>query len=193
MYRQLIALIVLLCLTACQEEPENLVLPTVVRFPSLTPTLHPSLTPTITSTFTPSPTITNTPTAIPPSDTPTASPSPTLTLIPSPVVTATALPEAFIFGFSAGDRDLIAYRFGTGSRVIMLIGGIHAGFEANTVTLMDEFRQYFTVNPEMIDAEVTFVIVPSLNPDGLAVGRTLQGRFNGNNVDLNRNWGCGWK
>lgn len=31
-----------------------------------------------------------------------------------------------------------------------------------------------------------------LNPDGLVRGRTAEGRFNGNQVDLNRNWGCDW-
>ena len=58
---------------------------------------------------------------------------------------------------------------------------------------MEEISQYFTVNPAVIDSEVTFIIVPALNPDGGMAGRTLQGRFNGNSVDLNRNWGCGWK
>lgn len=193
MVRYLILLIVLLCLTACQESIESPSLPTLVRFPSLTPTLHPSITPSPTATFTASPTITNTPSPLPPTETATASPSPSPTLLPAPAVTATPLPEAFIFGRSAGNRDLIAYRFGTGSRVIMLVGGIHAGFESNTSQLMEEMRQYFANNSQMIETGVTFLIVPALNPDGATIGRNLQGRFNGNGVDLNRNWGCGWQ
>lgn len=193
MVRFLILLIVLCCLTACQENTESVSLPTLVRFPSLTPSPHPSITPSITATFTASPTITNTPSPIPPTITPTASPSPSPTLLPSPAVTATPLPEAFIFGRSAGNRDLLAYRFGTGSRVIMLVGGIHAGFESNTSLLMEELRQYFANNPQQIVSGVSFIIVPSLNPDGASMGRILEGRFNGNSVDLNRNWGCGWQ
>jgi hypothetical protein len=37
------------------------------------------------------------------------------------------------------------------------------------------------------------IFVPALNPDGLTKGRVLEGRFNDQRVDLNRNWGCGWE
>jgi hypothetical protein len=192
----LFVLIVLLCLTGCQKTAESAALPTLVRFPSLTPTLHPSESPTATLTFTPSPTITATATfTASPSATmsPTAIFSPTATFTFTPSFTATPLPEAFIFGRSAGDRDLLAYRYGTGAKIIMLVGGIHAGFEANTSQLMEELRSHFAINPHLIEEGITILIIPALNPDGAAHGRTLQGRFNGNNVDLNRNWGCGWK
>ncbi len=39
---------------------------------------------------------------------------------------------------------------------------------------------------------VTLILIPSLNPDGLARGDVASGRFNANGVDLNRNWDCGW-
>jgi len=116
----------------------------------------------------------------------------TATAILPATATATALPDSFIFGQSAGGRDLIAYRYGTGRFVIMLVGGIHAGFEANTVDLVLELRDYLRANPTMIEPDITFLLVPSLNPDGLTRGRIIDGRFNGNGVDLNRNWGCGW-
>jgi hypothetical protein len=189
----LFALIVLLCLTGCQESPESVALPTLIRFPTLTATLNPSESPTATFTHSPSPTITETATALPPTASPSATLSPFPSLTFTPRFTATPLPEAFIFGRSAGDRDLIAYRFGTGSKVIMLIGGIHAGFEVNTTGLMEELRQHFSNNPNLIQAGVTMIIIPALNPDGASLGRSLQGRFNGNSVDLNRNWGCGWQ
>jgi zinc carboxypeptidase len=106
--------------------------------------------------------------------------------------TATPLPSVFIFGQSAGGRELKAFRYGTGANIFMLVGGIHAGFEANTVELMEEFQEYFENNPTRINPNVTFLIIPSLNPDGLSRGRILEGRFNNNRVDLNRNWACGW-
>jgi hypothetical protein len=40
---------------------------------------------------------------------------------------------------------------------------------------------------------VALWIVPALNPDGVARGRVLEGRFNDHGVDLNRNWGCDWE
>lgn len=183
-------------LSACQnraETPEQL--PTLVRFPTLTATSHPSESPTV--TFTPSVTMTDMPTR---TFTPIATdrfqsmPTDTITptILPSPTMTATALPERFIFGQSAGGRDLEAYRYGTGSYVIMLVGGIHAGFESNTIDLVSELRVHFQNNRDAIEPEITLIFVPVLNPDGQARGRVLAGRFNGNNVDLNRNWDCGW-
>jgi hypothetical protein len=102
------------------------------------------------------------------------------------------LPAAFIFGRSAQGRDLTAYRLGTGQHIIMLVGGIHAGYEANTVDLMNELLSHYGLHPQDIAPTVTLLIVPVLNPDGFTRGRSLNGRFNGNGVDLNRNWGCGW-
>lgn len=74
----------------------------------------------------------------------------------------------------------------------MLVGGIHAGFETNTVRLMDEMREHFQRTPSDILPGISLLVIPALNPDGLEYGRQLRGRFNDNNVDLNRNWGCGW-
>jgi hypothetical protein len=118
----------------------------------------------------------------------TATPQPTL-----PSVTATPLPAQFIFGRSVGGRDLMGYRFGTGQYVVMLVGGIHAGFEQNTITLIERLRDHFSANPQDIPPNVTVIFIPVLNPDGYARGAILEGRFNGNNVDLNRNWGCEWQ
>lgn len=183
-------------------------LPTLARFPSVTaidtraiPTDMPIIglnqsqsvvmSPTITVlSITASATITatlipiNTSSAL--SDTPI--PTPRLQDIP----TATPLPAAFVFGQSVDRHELRAFRYGTGGNVIMLIAGIHAGFEANTVELMEEFQAYFENNPGRINDNISFIIVPVLNPDGLSQGRVLKGRFNGNQVDLNRNWACGW-
>lgn len=51
---------------------------------------------------------------------------------------------------------------------------------------------HFEVSPGDILPGITLLLIPVLNPDGWARGRIVEGRFNGNGVDLNRNWGCGW-
>lgn len=194
---------ILVIVSACQmtSVPQDAdALPTVAGFPTETPTLTPTLPLVIESaTFTPSPTIA-TPTETPvPSETPSPT-VPSVILLPSrtptpppPAITRTPLPSTFIFGKSAGGRDLLAYRFGGGRKWIMLVGGIHAGFEANTISLMERFRIHFQNNAGEILPDVSFIIIPRLNPDGEQRGRILEGRFNGNGVDLNRNWACGWE
>ncbi|MDQ7024167.1 MAG: DUF2817 domain-containing protein [Anaerolineae bacterium] len=192
----IISLFAMLTLVSCQSD---VIVPTLAQLSTpvptqITPTMTATFTPTstvteaATATLTPSPTITDTPGVIiqislTPSDTP---------IPPPPTQTATPLPEAFTFGHSAQGRDLLAYRFGTGQHIILLAGGIHAGFEANTVDLMNELRSHFALNPQAIERDVTLLIVPAFNPDGLTFGRVIRGRFNGNQVDLNRNWGCDW-
>jgi len=151
------------------------------------PTAIPSKTPTNTATITPTFEGTLTPTSFAVLiDSSTASPIPA-------VVTRTPLPSVFIFGQSSQGRNLQAYRYGTGEHWIMLIGGIHAGFEANTISLMERLQIEWQNNSREILPDVSFIVIPRLNPDGEARGRILEGRFNGNLVDLNRNWGCGWE
>jgi hypothetical protein len=124
------------------------------------------------------------------STTPDLATSPTTITLPT--ATATPLPAQFSFGKSTRGADLVAYRLGTGRHILLLVGGIHAGFEANTVKLMQELVTHFSASPQDILPDITLLMIPILNPDGLSAGRVLQGRFNGNGVDLNRNWGCGW-
>ena len=45
----------------------------------------------------------------------------------------------------------------------------------------------------VIPQNITLIIIPSLNPDGLSRTISLSGRWNGNNVDLNRNFDYNWK
>lgn len=183
-------------LVACDSAPvETVSLPTVARFPTLTPTLVPSATVANSQTPLPTstPTITLTPTPTPTEEiTPTFTVTITPTGVPSLTPTATPLPESFVFGTSVEGRQLIANRLGTGEDIVLLVGGIHAGFESNTITLVEQLQRHFENNSDVIEPNITFLFVPVLNPDGAARGRILRGRFNGNNVDLNRNWGCGW-
>lgn len=145
---------------------------------------------------------------------PTATPPPTLLLAtPSaapPAPTATVLnwiaqrdpfllqvpavaPEDEVIGLSAGNHALVARRFGAGPRVLMLVGGMHGGYEQNTVVLAERLASHFAANPQDIPTGWSVVIVPAANPDGLLRGQNANGRFNAHGVDLNRNWGCGWE
>ncbi|GAB4516829.1 MAG: hypothetical protein OHK0046_22770 [Anaerolineae bacterium] len=204
-------MLIIILASACQPTSEPL--PTVLFLPTPTPVLteSPAQNPVSTaalpatvdhqlpleiSTETPTFTITPTPTA---TTAATETPSPTITptivvinLI-QPTATARFLPENFVFGRSLEGRDLTARRVGEGSTIIMMVGGIHGGWESNTVTLVEEMITHFQITPGDLLPGVTLLFVPALNPDGVARGRTLEGRFNSNNVDLNRNWGCGWQ
>ncbi len=198
----LIALVPCACMPVSDNLPTLVVLPTqaagsfVATFPPVTPVL--GLLPTKVSTLIPAlPTTTHTPTpthaavnliTLPP---PTIAPTATATSTVSP--TRTPLPSDFSFGTSVQGRPLLAYRYGTGQHVILLVGGIHAGYERNTTRLMNRIREHLSVSAFDIQADITFLIVPLLNPDGDAQGDNLAGRFNANGVDLNRNWGCDWQ
>ena len=201
-------LIILAACIACQSQGGDL-LPTLMEIPPVTATATVTDTPVFTATNSPTATIaatatiTETPTLtetalIIPTQVPSITRTPTPTHTPTPVPAATValraatLPQQFSFGTSAAGNDLIAYRYGTGDKAVMLIGGIHTGFEANTVELVTRLKDNFAAASQSIPPQITLIIIPVLNPDGLAYGRQLRGRFNGNNVDLNRNWGCNW-
>jgi hypothetical protein len=194
--------IILFSVVACQQStPNEVVLPTLVVLPSEVPTATPSITPSLTLTLTmPLPTPTMTITSTPrPSDTPT--PTMTAIIIPTlatlniapPTPPPPFLPEQFIFGNSVQGQNLVARRIGHGDKIIMMVGGIHGGWESNTVTLVNELISYFEASPQDILPGIRLLFVPALNPDGVALGQTLNGRFNANRVDLNRNWGCHWE
>jgi hypothetical protein len=150
------------------------------------------------STVTPRPTLVRQPTQTPrPISAPTMtlqtdllSPAPTVHA--PPLYTDTPTPPYTVIGYSVGGRALEAWRFGSGERVLLLVGGIHGGWEANTILLMRQLIDYFTANPQTIPPTVSLVVVPAANPDGFALGRVWRGRLNGNGVDLNRNWSCDW-
>lgn len=116
------------------------------------------------------------------------------------------MPPPEIIGYSVSGYPLEAYRFGTGPDRVVLIGGIHGGYEWNTVLLAYAVIDYLNAHPESIPPNVTVEIIPAANPDGLVkvvghsgrfnvdevAGDTHPGRLNGNQVDLNRNWDCRW-
>jgi hypothetical protein len=95
-------------------------------------------------------------------------------------------------GQSVEGQHIWAWQFGDGPRTIVLVGGIHGGYEGNTVVLSEMLINHFREHPEDVLPGIKLVIIPIANPDGLTRGDGLEGRFNANGVDLNRNWGCEW-
>lgn len=94
-----------------------------------------------------------------------------------------------VIGTSAGGEDIIAYHLGDGDTEILLVGGVHGGYSANTVSLMEELYSFYETGD--IPSDVTLTIIDTLNPD--SVGQSgLAGRLNDNGVDLNRNFDCEW-
>jgi len=114
-----------------------------------------------------------------------------------------------IIGKSVEERDITAYYYGDGETEILFVGGIHGGYSWNTSLLAYEAMDYLEANPEIIPEDLTITIIPSANPDGIykvinKEGRftitdiptdkdTVPGRFNANEVDLNRNFDCEWE
>lgn len=133
-------------------------------------------------------------------------PEPEVIPLPSPtamVVAAPALinPAVSLIGDSAGGRPLHSYRFGSGPLNVVLVGGMHGGYEENTILLAQAFLAHFSARVNELPAAITLHIIPNANPDGLAAitgeGATPPagapaGRVNANGVDLNRNWDCNW-
>ena len=122
---------------------------------------------------------------------------------------ALPLPEEVI-GTSASGNEITAFRYGEGNTELLFVGGIHGGYSWNTALVSYELMDFFESNPEVIPENVTVTVIPVVNPDGLStvVGSTgrfarsdaptseserIPGRFNANNVDLNRNFDCGWR
>jgi predicted deacylase len=115
-----------------------------------------------------------------------------------------------VIGTSVQGRKIESYTYGTGATKLMFVGGIHGGYEWNSVLLAYQFMDYLEKNPTVIPNTLNISIIPVANPDGLykVIGKegrfTLadvpadegpsgNGRFNAHEVDLNRNFDCKWK
>jgi hypothetical protein len=131
-------------------------------------------------------------------------------LEPAPIVTEEKLSVVkSVIGNSVEERNIEAYTYGNGKTHLVFVGGIHGGYEWNSVLLSYKFMDYLAANPQFISSDITVTVIPSLNPDGIyevvnKEGRfnaydvvtnlpNGTGRFNANNVDLNRNFDCKWQ
>lgn len=142
-------------------------------------------------------------------------PAPTVVPLTPPdteLITATTTPTTTqaIIGYSVEGRPITAHTFGTGETNVLLVGGIHGGYEWNSSVLAYEMIDHFTSDPRQIPENITVHIIPNLNPDGLFLATGLEGKFaarditdysmhtagtgrmNANGVDLNRNFDCNW-
>lgn len=117
-----------------------------------------------------------------------------------------------IIGKSVEDKEIVVYHYGEleSETEILFIGGIHGGYAWNTSLLAFEVMDYLKDNPQTIPANLKISVLPILNPDGLftTIGTSTRftltniptssttlnsGRFNANEVDLNRNFDCDWQ
>lgn len=122
------------------------------------------------------------------------------------------IPEVRVetIGHSVEGRKIEVYSYGTGKTHLGFIGGIHGGYEWNSVLLSYQLMSYLQANPDAIPSNITIFIIPSANPDGVykvtgkegrfsisdvATDKKLltSARFNANGVDLNRNFDCAWQ
>lgn len=131
--------------------------------------------------------------------------------IPTPLVVEILPtgPVKNVIGMSVDGRAIESYTYGQGQTHIAFVGGIHGGYEWNSVLVAYELLDYLDANPDVVPKNLTVTVIPSANPDGLykiigkegrfAIGDvpekvlTAPGRFNARAVDLNRNFDCKWQ
>ena len=101
------------------------------------------------------------------------------------------MPNPSTIGLSTEGYPIEVYRYGSGPIPVLFIGGIHGGYEWNTILLAYEFIDYFEANSSTLDPQLSVYIIPSANPDGQVrvighegcflpeevKGNTLDGRF----------------
>lgn len=213
-----LSIVLLFLLSACVTVSQS-------PLPTLVPTaVPPTIAVAVIATPAPPPTLTAPATAVPATDTPvisqeniipTAMPTatetavPTVNLMPTSTLTETAVitPTITTIGHSVQGRPILNYQFGNGPTQVIFVGGIHGGYEWNTILLAYEMIDHYTANSQLIPSTLTLHIIPSANPDGQflithqserfqpsdVAADAVPGRFNANNVDLNRNWNCQWQ
>ena len=118
-------------------------------------------------------------------------------------------PVHAVVGTSVEQRAISAYTYGKGSTHLVFVGGIHGGYEWNSVVLAYAFIDYLNTHPAVVPKNLKLTIIPSANPDGVykIVGKEGRftaadvpasadqslGRFNARAVDLNRNFDGKWQ
>jgi len=131
-------------------------------------------------------------------------------IVPAPVEINTTSPQKSVIGLSVQGREIEAFTYGKGSTTLAFVGGIHGGYEWNSILLAYKFMDYLEANPEIIPKNISVIVIPALNVDGVSkvvgkdgrftvtdvpndIEQTKVGRFNMAGVDLNRNFDCSWQ
>jgi predicted deacylase len=97
-------------------------------------------------------------------------------------------------GESVNGKNIWAYKIGEGQIKFAFGGGIH-GNEVGTVKFIKQLVNFIYLNKDNYK-DFTFYFIPIINPDGYEIGIANPdyfhggniGRFNANNVDLNKNF-----
>ncbi len=129
-----------------------------------------------------------------------------------PVVTPPpTIPDSSVrtVGQSVEGRPIELHTYGTGTTSILFVGGIHGGYEWNSVLLAYALIDHLEAEKANIPSTLSIHVIPNLNPDGVytIIGKegrftatdvpvgtdTAPGRFNAHGVDLNRNFDCKWQ
>lgn len=102
-------------------------------------------------------------------------------LLAHPVPTA---PTRYVLGYSVGHRPIVAWLVASGrARRSLLVVGSIAGDEPGGIAVTKVLAAQAAV------AGVSLWLIPSVNPDGAALGS----RVNADGVDLNRNFPFRWR
>ncbi len=113
-------------------------------------------------------------------------------------------------GTSVQGRAIDSYTYGKEGKLLVFVGGIHGGYEWNSVALAYKFMDYLKDNPDTVPAGLRVTVIPNLNPDAVYRVTGKEGRFaltdvstdekllasarfNANGIDLNRNFDCKWQ
>ena len=97
--------------------------------------------------------------------------------------TRTNCKATVVIGYSVKGRPIVAYYYGSGATTILFTGGIH-GSEPSSTSTMQTWASHLDTYAYKIPANKQVVIVPNVNPDGIAAGS----RYNANGVNLARNF-----
>lgn len=100
---------------------------------------------------------------------------------PPPAAAKFITPQYLSLGKTVKGRDIMATVYGNGPKRVLIFGGIH-GDEPHTTVLARALA--VNINKETLPPDLTLVIVPDVNPDGLMAAT----RVNANGVDINRNF-----
>lgn len=90
-------------------------------------------------------------------------------------------PKFVTLGKTVRGRDITATIYGSGAKRVLVFGGIH-GDEQHTTVVARALA--VNINPDTLPSNLTVIVVPDVNPDGLMVAT----RVNANGVDINRNF-----